>query len=191
MASVVEICNRALQKLGAKRITTLTEDSVSSRACNAVYNSIRLAELRSHPWSCAIKRASLAASTTEPEFNKGYAYPLPSDFVRLIENDNGYNYNDNDWQIEGTQIITDDSAPLYIRYIYDLSDPAVMDAMLREVISCRMAIELCEELTQSNTKKTELKDDYRLLVREARKVNAISGKPPTESPDDVWITVRR
>lgn len=189
MASVVEICNRALQKLGAKRITAITEDSVNARACNTAYGPLRLAELRAHPWSCAIKRAALAASSTDPIFVKTASYPLPSDYLRLLPNDEGYNLNSNDWQIEAGNIITDDSAPLNIRYIYDLEDPNTMDALFREALSCRLALELCEELTQSNQKKESLRVDYKEAIREARRVNAIlnvAAKPP----EDEWITIR-
>lgn len=189
MASVVEICNRALQKLGAKRITSITEDSVNARACNTAYNPLRLAELRSHPWACATKRAQLAVSSDEPLFVKQYQYPLPSDYVRLLPNDEGYNLNSNDWQIEAGYIVTDDSDPLNIRYIYDLEDPNIMDALFREALSCRLALELCEELTQSNQKKESLRLDYKDAIREARRVNAIlnvAGKPP----EDEWITIR-
>jgi len=189
MASVVEMCNRALQKLGAKRITAITEDSVNARACNTAYNPIRLAELRAHPWACATKRAALAASSTDPLFVKQNSYPLPSDYVRLLPNDDGYNYNSLDWQIEAGNIVTDDNAPLNIRYIYDLEDPNIMDALLREALSCRLALELCEELTQSNQKKESLRLDYKDAIREARRVNAIlniAAKPP----EDEWVTVR-
>ena len=51
MASKVEIANRALQKLGAKRIASLSEDSRNARAINAAYDTLREAELRAHTWS--------------------------------------------------------------------------------------------------------------------------------------------
>ena len=189
MASVVEICNRALQKLGAKRITVITEDSVNARACNTAYTPLRLAELRAHPWSCAVARAQLAASSTTPIFVKQYSYPLPSDYLRLLPNDEGYNYNSQDWQIESGSIVTDDSAPLNIRYIYDLTDPQIMDPLFREALSCRMALELCEELTQSNQKKESLRQDYKEAIREARRINAILNNA-AKPPEDEWITVR-
>ena len=37
MASVVQICNGALNQLGASTILTLTEDSKNARLCNARY----------------------------------------------------------------------------------------------------------------------------------------------------------
>ena len=63
MASEVDIANRALQKLGAESIVSLTQDSENARACNLCYEPIRDAELRAHPWNFAIKRASLAADS--------------------------------------------------------------------------------------------------------------------------------
>lgn len=189
MASVVEICNRALQKLGAKRITAITEDSVNARACNTAYGPVRLAELRAHPWSCAIARAQLAASSTEPLFGRERYFPLPSDYVRLLPPDPDYNDNANDWQIEAGNIITNDSDPLDVRYIYDLEDPSLMDPLFREALSCKLALELCEELTQSNQKKESLRADYKMAIKEARRVNAIlniAAKPP----EDEWVTIR-
>lgn len=189
MSSVVEICNRALQKLGAKRITSITEDSNNARACNVAYGPVRLALLRAHPWSCAVAREQLAASSTEPLFGKAYSYPLPSDYLRLLPPDAEYNLNSNDWQIEGGEIYTNDSAPLDVRYIFDLEDPNIMDPLFREALSTKLALELCEEITQSNSKKESLKDDFRESIKDAKRVNAIlniAAKPP----EDEWVTIR-
>ena len=52
MASVVDICNGALNQLGATTIVSLTEDSKNGRLCNARYTQIRDSVFRSHPWNC-------------------------------------------------------------------------------------------------------------------------------------------
>lgn len=189
MASVVEICNRALQKVGAKRITSITEDSKNARACNVAYGPLRLAELRAHFWSCAIKRAQLAADATAPDWGKSNAFQLPSDWLRMATPYPESNTFDNDWEIEGLKIYTNQDAPLQIRYIADISDPNIMDALLREAISSRMAYELCEELTDSNQKKEGLLGAYKLNIMEARKVNAIEKIAATQ-PEDSWVTAR-
>lgn len=188
-ASVVGICNRALQKLGAARITSLSEDSVNARACNTAWEACRLAELRKHPWSCAIQRASLAADATAPDWGRANAFTLPSDYIRLVKpypEDNSYTL---DYVIESGKILSDEDAPLYIRYVGDVTDAAQMDPLLREAISCRMAIEMCEEITQSNSKKAGVKADYTEVIAEAKRANAIEQVPSTQ-PDDEWITVR-
>lgn len=189
MASEVGICSRALQKLGARRISSLTEDSSNARACNAAYEVLRDAELRAHPWSFATDRASLAADSSSPDFGRSNAFQLPSDCLRLLPPYPEDNLNSHDWQIEGRKIYTDESAPLRIRYIKKVSDPNEMDPLFRELLATRIALELCEEVTQSNTKKDALKDDYRNGLNEARRANAIE-RVAQQPPEDEWITKR-
>ena len=159
MASVVEICNRALQKLGAARIVDITDNSKNARSCNTAYNPTRLKELRRHTWNFAIKRASLPASVTPPLFDYRFAYPLPTDFLRLLAPDPISNREDIEWVIEGNTIVTNDSAPLQIRYVADITDPNLMDPLFREAVSADLAMELCEEITQSNEKKAAARAD--------------------------------
>lgn len=189
MASKVQIANRALQLVGAKRITSLDEDSRNARAVNAAYEPIKLAELRKHPWVCAVRRAQLAASSTTPAFTKTNAFPLPSDFIRLLPPDPEVNFADLDWEIEGRSVITNDDAPLNIRYIYDITDTNEMDALLREVIAAKLAEAICEEITQSNSKIATATLAYNTAIAEARRVNAIE-KPSQKPPEDEWVTIR-
>ena len=63
MASVVDICNGALNQLGATTILSLTEDSKNARLCNQRFTQVRDAVFRSHPWNCLQKRQELAADT--------------------------------------------------------------------------------------------------------------------------------
>lgn len=189
MASEVDIANRALQKLGADQIVSLTQDSENARAVNLCYSYIRDAELRAHPWNFAIKRASLAADATAPAFGYSYAYTLPSDCLRLLPPDVEVNYNSHDWQIEGRKIMTNDGAPLEIRYIKREEDPNQYDSLFVECLSSKIAVELCEKLTQSNTKGQAARDDYVRGIREARKLNAFENISAVEQTD-TWITCR-
>lgn len=189
MASKVEIANRALQKLGAKRIVSLEEDSRNARAVNACYETLKEAELRKHPWSFAVKRVQLAADTDAPAFGKARTFQLPSDYLRLLAPDPELNLNDLDWQIEGRKIATNDSSPLDVRYIYNVTDPNEMDVLFREALAASIALELAEEITQSNTKKGDADYGYEKAVNEAKKTNAIE-RAASQPPDDTWVTVR-
>ncbi|HMX98855.1 MAG TPA: hypothetical protein PK473_03025 [Nitrosomonas sp.] len=189
MASETGICNRALQKLGAKRITSLTQDTANARACNVAYVPVRDSELRAHPWNFSIKRATLAADSAAPSWGRARSFQIPSDFIRLLPPYPEDNLNNLDWQIEGQKIMTDDTDPLYIRYVSRITDPNEMDALFQEALSTRLALELCEEITQSNTKKAALEEEYKRIIREARKLNAFEN-PSSQPPDDEWITVR-
>lgn len=189
MASEVSISNRALQKLGASRITSLDDATTNARACNACYAELRDAELRRHTWNFSIQRAELAADGTAPSWGRANAFELPSDFLRLLSPYPEDNLSNLDWQIEGRKIYTDDAAPLYIRYVARITDPTLMDALFRELLATRMAYEMCEEITQSNTKKDLLYRDMRDIVAEAKRVNAMENVS-AEPPVDTWITAR-
>lgn len=184
--SETSICNRALQRVGASRITDLTEDSKNARECAAVYEIARDAELRAHPWSFAVKRAVLAPSGSPLVFEDGNtAFPLPSDFLRLLPG-----RETRDWQIEGRNVLTKyEGDELEVRYVARIEDTTRFDPLFVEALSARIAHDLVERLTQSNTKKQLLDQDYVNAVNEARRANAIE-RPSAYPPTDSWIEAR-
>ena len=191
MPSIVEICNNALVlKLGASRIVSLTENTVNAREVNAVYESIRDKELRKHAWSFSIKRVELPEDATAPAYNFAHQYTLPADCIRVLSPDTRYNLNDLDWHIEGRKIVTNDDAPLPFRYVSRVTDPNQMDTLFQDVWATSMGLELCEKITQSNTKKEILMQQYKDIIAEARRVNAIEKPVSDEPPEDTWITAR-
>lgn len=188
MASEVGICNRALQKLGASRITALTDDTANARACNVAYEPVRDAELRRHPWSFALARTTLAALAAAPDFGFSYQFQLPADFLRLHPD---YEYRaETDWQIEGRRLLTNDGDTIYLRYVRRVTDPNQFDALFIEALAAKLAFEICEELTGSQGRADRLVNEYQRTIRDARKVNAIE-KVSAEIPEDTWLTVRR
>jgi len=190
MATKVEIANRCLQHLGAKRIVSLDEDSRNGRSVSAAFEPIKLAELRKHPWSFAARRVQLAEDSTPPAFGKTTSYTLPADFVRLLNPDPDFNFNDLDWQIEGRKLLTNDTGPLNFRYIYDVTDPNEMDPLFRETFSAALALALAEEITQSNSKIANIEALYTKSITEAKKANAFE-RVALQAPTDPWITIRR
>ena len=189
MSSVTQICNRALQHLGAARITDISEDSRNARSCDAVYEIARDAELEAHPWRFAIERVALAADTAVPAFGKERSFSLPSDFMKIMPRDAGDLDIYTDWEIEGDKIFTNESAPLNIRYIKRVTDTSLFPALFQEALSARIAMELAEEITQSNSKIATAAQIYKLKIEQARRANAFA-KRPQVSPDDQYIRVR-
>ena len=197
MADEVDICNLALQRLGARSIAALTEDTTAGRECNRVYEHARDSELRAHPWSFARIRAELAADSTDPLFGYAKQYQLPSDYVRLLPARNVANnvtvlggIDPNiDWQIEGRKILTDDTAPLQIVYLKKVTDPNDFDALYQDLLVSRIAMDIAEKVTQSNTKKANAETRYAATKAEAKKANAFE-RPPQEAPADPWVVAR-
>lgn len=190
MASEVGICNRALQKLGAKRITSLSQDTSNARACNAAYTDVRDQLYEDHEWGFTILRVQLPADSTAPVFNRDNAYTLPSDFIRLAAPDPEDNDPDKDWLVENGKILTNDSAPLNVKYVSRVTDPNLMPPLFQKALSAELAFELCDEITQSNTKKESLRTDADAALARAKRSNAIQ-KPAQQLPEDDWVSARR
>lgn len=194
MASQVEICNQALTKLGAARITSITDDTKQARALNAIYTVKLEAELAAHPWTFAIKRVELPASATAPAYGWARAFPMPADYLALVEVGENYVFYETDtgplFQVEGSdsgmQLLTDEASPLQVRYIRRITNPGLYPALFVEALACRLAAEVCEELTQSLSKREAAWNERRQAIREARRVNSIE-QPPRKPPASSWV----
>jgi hypothetical protein len=183
--TAVDCCNSALQRVGAATITSLTDNSPEARACSVAYDSNRRDELRKHPWNFAITRVVLAPDATAPAFDFKYQFTLPSDCLRVLRSAD----YDLDWKIEGRKILSNNSSTLYLRYISDITDPTQWDSSFYNVVAGALAIDICEKLTQSNTKKQMLIQQYEGDVRMARRMNAFESGPE-DAADDLWWIAR-
>lgn len=198
MASEAEICNLALQKLGEdNRITALTDNTKAARELAVAYAPMRDAELRRHPWKFSLKRADLTALATPPN-PSFYAsqYLLPGDFLKLLElvdYRTPYPTAPEQYQFgsaaEGTVIETDFGSPLRIRYAALVTETARYDPLFVQVLACSIAMQVCEPLTQSATKKEKIEREYRYWVEEAELADAIE-KPPQPLLESSWIMER-
>lgn len=197
-ASEVQVANRALTKLGAARIASFSDDNKQARAIASCFEDLRDDELRAHRWQFALKRTTLAALSEPPAYGYNYQYPLPENCLRIDMVNDEYpsaimdNYigaETNDWLIEGNAILTDAEAPIYLRYVAQITDPTMWDSNFREALASRIAYEICEDLTQSDTKKQFAMQDYKRAIMQAIRTNAIE-RPPVMPPDNQWIISR-
>ena len=182
MPSVVEICNSALNILGANNITALTEDSKNARLCNQRYEPLRDAVFREHTWNCLVKRVQLAQDTASPTHEYVYQYQLPSDCVRVLSL-GGYHDGSTSnvdggqkFKVEGRKILTDEDT-VYLIYSARITDPTQYDSLLIESLVARLAAELCYAITSSTSLAVALKQDYNEKLRLARPADATEGTP--------------
>jgi hypothetical protein len=128
-----------------------------------------------------------------------YIFRLPNGFLRTAPQSpkqGDYAFlgapsapNLNDWIFQGNYLITNYPQPLNIRFIANVTNIPRMDPMFLEGLSARIALNMCEVITQSNTKKAALGQFYTEYMREARLVNAIEAGE-IQPPEDLYITVR-
>jgi hypothetical protein len=186
--SKVAIANLALQKLGAKRISALTQDHPNARSMSAAYEFVLKSELRRYVWAFAIKRASVAADGDESEYGGFLRYSLPNDFIRLIR-DNERNTTV-DWKREGLFILSKCAAPLEFRYVAHIDDPNFYDSLFEEAFATRLAAVCAKEISDVMADKDSLLNEYKEIIAAATLVGAIE-KEAEELPEDDWVAVRR
>ena len=171
MASTVDICNGALNQLGATTILSLTEDSKNARLCNSRYTQVRDGVFRSHPWNCLQKRVELAADTTAPAWGFTSAYTLPADCLRLLKI---LDYDSN-YKVEGRKILSNASS-MKILYIGRITDPNEYDELLRETLSASLAADIAFAVTSNNTTATNMYNLFQDKLKDARFVDSTEGQ---------------
>jgi len=171
MASVVDICNGALNQLGASTILTLTEDSKNARLCNARFTQVRDSIFRSHPWNCLQKRVELAADSDTPAWGFTSQFTIPADCLRVLT----ILDFDSDYKIEGRKILTDNSS-MKILYISRVTDPNEYDELLRETLSAALAADIAYAVTSSNPTASNMYKLFQDKLKEARFVDSTEGQ---------------
>lgn len=191
MSSDVDIVNRALQRIGSRRIGNLaTDTSREGTEARTMYTMVRDAELRMNCWRFSIKRATISNTGTAPLFGRDYQYPLPADYVRKCPLDPKLKPYPNDVLFEGAFILTDDAGPFHLRYVSNTVSPERYDPLFAEALSARLAMELGPILVQAETSEMDrIENSYIYHVKMAKLQNGIE-LGPTESEVDIWETVR-
>tara|TARA_R100000664_G_scaffold15166_1_gene23614 strand:+ start:8772 stop:9368 length:597 start_codon:yes stop_codon:yes gene_type:complete len=185
MPSVVDICNEAMDLLGAATITALTENSKEARLCNRRFETVRDAVFRAHTWNVSIKRATLALDTETPAFGFSYQFSLPTDpyCLRVISfwNSNVNNdvaaYDSNVmFKIEGRKVLSNEGTCSII-YIARVTDTEQYDPLLSSTIAHRLASETAYAITGSNSLAQAMYSLYQARLSEARSMDALEGYP--------------
>lgn len=187
--SKVQLANLALQKLGqSRKLEALDQNSANARTLSLAYDAVRRRELRRYTWAFSITRDSIAADADYNKWGDWIAYSKPNDFLRLIRDDESGQVVD--WKIEGDFILSMTASPLEIKYIADVDDPNKYDSLFFEAMACSLALQTCEEITQSTSRKANILDEYTTAIAEAKRCGAIE-KEAQEFPEDEWLQQNR
>ena len=187
MPSQVDLCNKALRRLGEDPIFSLDPNSVWGARCLSALPEVIRTVLSLDTWRSVTKRAELAAEQAVPI---GYtsAYPLPADCLRLAAlKQSQYD----DWAIEGNKILTKKAqdVSLQIMYVAEVTDPNQYTPTLYEAIALGLAHELSGYSTATNVAKDEIYQFYLMAVTAAQEVNN-KENPVQNLASTSWIDAR-
>lgn len=89
-----------------------------------------------------------------------------------------------DWTFEGNFLVTMDGGPMVFRFIADVQNVSDFDDMFCEALSCRVALEICEPLTQSSAKVAMVGKEYEKFMGQAVIVGGIEAGVEMPPLDD-------
>lgn len=197
MASEVDICNMALDRLGHQPIVALGENTKAGGLCQRNYARCRDAVLTAHPWNFAIARAELSQDGTAPAFEYDYRFALPSGptppyclkVVRTRWEAEGYASTDIPYRIEGRFLLCNE-ATAAIEYVARITDPAQFDELFTDVLAQRIAGEIGMALTDNASLIDKVWSVYQSKLVEARLVDAQQGTPREVVDLSPWVIAR-
>jgi hypothetical protein len=185
--TIVDVCNRALSRIGVARIVALVEGSVAARAMSACFPSVPDSMLASYVWSFAISRKVLdtAEPRTVANASSNWAYELPADCLAVApERECGGLRG----RIEGGLFLTQQGPPLDLRYVAQMTDASVWDPAFCEVLAWRLALEVQPELAPGFA-DARLQAGLARSLRNARRLGAIEASGTTLE-NSVWLVSR-
>lgn len=170
----IEICSRALIRLGANPIAEFNDGSAESEVAYALYGSTKNALLSSYPWSFSTRQISLVQANNSPIADFKYAYNLPIDILRSISCGSGNRGRGIEFKILNGVLHTNYSDVIltYIAEIDEIDFPAFFTAALITKLAAEFSIPVTE-----STSRTEML--YNLAEKEIEKARLVDAQQDT------------
>lgn len=188
-SSIVNICNSALARIGARTINSLDDQCKEARLCGLFYRGVRDALLRRHPWNFARKRMALAALAVRPDIRECYVYPLPPDCIAVNHLEHLGEIDDSPYWIEGRRLLSRLESPILV-YTARIEDAGLFCAGFENVLSARLAAELALPVTGQRTLMEAAWSAYQVEAAEAILQDARENLGGDGTAGDSWLEVR-
>ncbi|MFO1152116.1 MAG: hypothetical protein U1E42_00420 [Rhodospirillales bacterium] len=182
--TAVDLCARALLKIGANRISSFAETTLEAEVATNLYPTVRDALLSAHPWNFATTQQKLVQSATPPIADHENAFDLPEDCIRVLSagtNDRGHGLT---YRIQQRRLLTnaDDIVLTYVTRPLEADFPPFFDSTL----IAHLAAEFCIPLTDSTSRWEALQKAADHELRRARLIDAQEETAP--HLDDFTLT---
>tara|TARA_R110002020_G_scaffold544_3_gene2777 strand:+ start:2392 stop:2970 length:579 start_codon:yes stop_codon:yes gene_type:complete len=185
MPSKVDICNEALNMLGANTISSLSESSTTAVLCNRIYDTEVDFLLRQHRWNSAMQEANLAAVTGTPIVGWLYKFLTPTDpyCLRVI---NVYDTSDEETNFEvRSRHIYADVSSIDITYVGRITDPNDFDSMLMKTLVDLLAYRMAFPITRSRETTEAMFQIFRNSMADAMSVDSAERTPEQIASEDL------
>lgn len=199
MASVIEICNIALSRLGNSRtINSLQEQSKEAGLCDLHYDSALEEVLSDFDWNFATKRVALADTGNAPQ-DWQFAYRYPTDCLRITAimvpgMRNPPERMRIQYQVgsdsDGTgRLIYTDQPEAWLQYVGKVTDPNMFDALFRSALAWKLASEIGMPLASAPNLVQNALTMYSQIIRSAGSHSMNESQEPVE-PESEFTSAR-
>ena len=171
----IDICSKALLKLGAESITSFSEGTAEAEISASLYPLAKDGLLSSYPWSFAVAQARLPRLAENPLADYGNAYLLPTDFLRVISAGSGNQGRGINYRIFENKLHTDmpEVNLTYIRQVKESEFPP----FFVEALVAKLSAEICIPLTENNQRAEALLRQSEEVIRKARLTDSQQATP--------------
>ncbi|MBL4837753.1 MAG: hypothetical protein JKY34_09260 [Kordiimonadaceae bacterium] len=192
VTSEIEVANLALGLVKEPGIGSFDDPTPASRWFKKHYIPSRHAVLARHRWNFAQTRAALVADSVAPLFDWSYAYTLPSDCMRMYPPtvDGRRASALLDHEVEGGKVLCNKSGPLYLRYVQDVENEALLDPLFVEAFVFYLASNVAHVLSGKRSLIDQYRRAFEGALSDARSVDAMQGTPDPVVTSD-YISTRQ
>jgi len=168
--TALELCSRALLRIGAQPIASLDEGTAEAEVAAGLYAGARDAMLSAHPWSFATGQEALPRLGAEPVADFPHAFQLPAGFLRALSAGTSGQGRGLRYRLFEDRLHA--NAPeVVLTYVFR-PDEAAFPAFFAMALVARLAAEFCVPLTESASRAQMLFQMAEAELRAARRADS-------------------
>lgn len=162
MASLTDIFNDAFALLGDGVVNSAASTTARTATLNALWPGVRDRGLKTHPFNCAIRRATVAVHGTGADhFTNSFRKPTKPKCLRVLRvGGPGSGGHGRQFSVEGNLIHAYADGPAEIVYIGQI-EPEDMDADVAAFLAALLASSVVPNRTKSNPRDQLIKDEVK------------------------------
>jgi len=173
--SAIDLCARALIKIGANTIASFTEGTAEAEVSASLYATVRDALLSAHPWNFAIDQARLSQLASPPKADFEYAFQLPVGCIRVLSAGAGGRGMGLRYRVVGRELHTS-SSEVTLTFV-SRPDEDLFPPFFAMALIAQLAAEFAIPLTDSTSRWQALRKVAEEEFRRAKLIDAQEDTP--------------
>lgn len=190
------VCNTALGFIGEQAIAGINDDNPRANALNTHWEPVLRHVLDEAPWRFALKRATLARLSSDPDFSYNFQYQFPPDYVAIVQFNglNIWNQRSDLFDTESGKLLTNEQEAK-IQYVFYQMNTNLWAGSFATAVARLLAARVASTIRQDGAQLANALENRYLTVDlpRARMKNANQMKltPYNLSANSHWVASRR